>query len=61
MNTEKSSKGDVGALPPDVIELLKRAKKFVPLYMPTKAHNEHNQLGIDLIECFEKYGIEWEE
>jgi hypothetical protein len=47
------------SLPTDVIELLKRAKTFVPLYMPTKAHNEHNQLGLDLIKCFEKYGIEW--
>lgn len=46
-------------MPSDVIELLKRAKAFVPLYMPTKAHHEHNELGLDLIKCFEKYDIEW--
>lgn len=42
-------------LPDEVIQLLKRAKSFLPLYIPTKAHHEHNELGLDIIKCLEKY------
>lgn len=58
--TANKDKGDVsGSLPTDVAEILIRAKAFVPLYMPTKAHNEHNMLGLDIIKILEKYGVDW--
>lgn len=42
-------------LPQEVIELLKRASEFLPLYMPTKAHHEHNKLKLDILVCLKKY------
>lgn len=48
-----------GSLPTDVVEILIRAKAFVPLYMPTQAHNKHNMLGLDIIKILEKYKIDW--
>src|SRR3990167_10438793 len=48
-----------GSLPPDVVEILIRAKAFVPLYMPTKAHSEHNMLGLDIIKILERYKVDW--
>ena len=44
-----------GSLPTDVVEILIRVKTFVPLYMPTQAHNEHNALALDIIKILEKY------
>lgn len=32
----------------EVINLLERAKSFLPLYIPTKAHYEHNKLSLDI-------------
>lgn len=50
---------DICQLPEDVVEILIRAKAFVPLYMPTQAHNKHNMLGLDIIKILEKYKIDW--
>lgn len=62
MNTDKTSIENknqpvvVPSLPIEVIELLKRAGSFIPLYMPTQAHNEHNMLKLDILKCLDKYG-----
>ena len=49
---------DGQGLPLDVIEILIRAKSFVPLYMPTKEHHENNALALDIIEILKKYKAE---
>lgn len=62
-NQEQKSNSDhpdvSGSLPSDVVEILIKAKAFVPLYMPTKAHNEHNMMALDIIKILEKYGVDW--
>lgn len=40
----------------EVVELLKRAAKFIPLYMPTEAHREHNKLKLDILKYLSEKG-----
>ncbi len=44
-------------LPEDVVDVLIRAKKFMPLYMPTKDHEDHNKLALDILNILKKYEL----
>ena len=47
--------GEKEKLPKEVIDILKNVSVFIPLYIPTAAHNEHNNIKLEILKILEKY------